>query len=54
MYRVIEEASEAAYMYSEDLSECINYASEQLGKYLVLDEDDNVLYDSQPNVSYKI
>ena len=54
MYHVMEEASEAIYTYTDDLQEAIDDAKSRQGKYLVIDDDDNVLFDSQPGVSYKI
>lgn len=54
MYHVMEEASEAIYAYIDDLQEAIEYAKSRIGKYLVMDDEDNVLFDTQPNVSYKI
>lgn len=54
MYRLIDEASEETRAYSEDLQELIDDADAIGGKQLVLDDDDNVVYDSNPNVSFKI
>ncbi len=54
MYYVIEEASESLELISSDLQDCINYSISRKGKYLVLNEEDNILFDSQPNITYKI
>lgn len=51
---LVEEASEAMLGIYTSLEEAIEDAKAQHGKYLVTDEEDNVLFDSQPNVSYKI
>ena len=53
-YHVMEEASEAIYAYTDDLNEAIEDAKSRTGKYLVIDDEDNILFDTQPNVSYKI
>jgi hypothetical protein len=50
----MEEASEAIVEHCDDLSEIIEDAKQLAGKYLVIDDDDNVLFDTMPNVSYKI
>jgi hypothetical protein len=50
----MEEASEAIYAYTDDLLEAIEDAKSRTGRYLVIDNEDNVLFDTQPNVSYKI
>lgn len=49
----MEEASEAIYAYINDLQEAIKDAKSRQGKYLVIDDNDNILYDSQPGISYK-
>ena len=54
MYRLIDEASEETRAYSEDLQELIDDANSIGGKQLILDDNDNVVYDSNPNISYKI
>ena len=54
MYHVIEEASEATMCYTKDVEEALTFARNQKGKYLVLDEEDTVLYDTQPGITYKI
>lgn len=54
MYHVMEEASEVVCAYTDDLQEAIEDAKSRQGKYLVIDDDDNVLFDTQPNISYKI
>ncbi len=53
-YTIVEEASEAIVEFVEDLDEAIEDAKSRQGKYLVIDDDDNVLFDTQPGVSYKI
>ena len=54
MYYVIEEASGAMVMASEDLHEAINFTKGKAGKYLVKNDADYILYDSNPEISYKI
>lgn len=54
MYRLIDEASEETRVYSEDLQELIDDTNSIGGKQLILDDNDNVIYDSNPNISYKI
>lgn len=54
MYAIVEEASGAVYGYTEDLAEAIKDAKSRQGKYLVLDDSDKTVFDSQPGVSYKI
>ena len=55
-YMVIEEASGAIEMTTSDLSEAIDYAESKPGKYLVCrdDEEQSVVWDTQPGVTYKI
>ena len=53
-YRVIEEVSEAVVCFTTDLEEAKEEAKSKTGKYLVLDENDIILFDSQPGISYKI
>lgn len=56
-YRVIEEASEAQVFSTDNFIEAVNEIERvlpQTGKYLVLDSEDQVLYDSKPGISYKI
>ena len=55
MYRIIEEASEAVIGYYDNEEEAVEAANSiPSGKYLVVDEEDNILYDTEPGVSYKI
>ena len=56
MYAVIDEASEEVYGFSETLEEAVEICEElpKQGKYLVLDDADNVCYDTKPGISYKI
>ena len=54
MYHIMEEASGAIVEHCDSLSEIIDDARKLCGKYLVIDNDDNVLFDTMPNVSYKI
>lgn len=55
VYRLIEEASEAVEaFFTDDLKGAKEYADSMPGKHLILDEEDNILYDTQPEVSYKI
>ena len=54
MYRVVEEASEAVVCYTSDYQDAIEEVKSKKGKYLVLDENNNIMFDSQPGISYKI
>lgn len=54
MYRVVEEASEAVVCYTSDYQDAIEEVKSKKGKYLVLDDSDNIMFDSQPGISYKI
>jgi len=61
-YTLEDEASGAVYAnYHEDeLEDAINDAKEMAqksrpyGKFLVVDSNDNIVFDTDPNVSYKI
>ena len=53
-YTIVEEASEAIVEFVEDLDEAIEDAKALGGKHLVIDEDDNILFDTMPGVSFKI
>lgn len=54
-YYIVEEASNAQMSVFDDLEmakqEVNNYI---VGKYIVEDEEGNVLYDPQPGITYKI
>jgi hypothetical protein len=53
-YYIEEEASGATVgIYTDDLQGAIEDAKQLGGKHLVKDYDDNVLFDTMPNVSYK-
>ena len=54
MYHIMEEASEAIVEFVDDLDEAIDDAKALGGKHLVLDEDDNILFDTMPGISFKI
>lgn len=54
MYHIMEEASEAIYAHTSDLNEAIEDAKALGGKHLVMDEDDNILFDTMPGISFKI
>lgn len=54
IYSVVEEASEATVYSTEYLQDAIDEAKARHGKYLVLNEDDGIEFDSQPGISYKI
>lgn len=54
IYAIVEEASEAVCGYTTVLEEAIEDAKSRQGKYLVLDDSDKTVFDSQPGVSYKI
>ena len=41
-------------MASEDLQEAIDFTKGKTGKYLVKNDTDYILYDSQPGITYKI
>lgn len=53
-YHIMEEASGAIVEHCSDLAEIIEDAKRLGGKHLVIDDNDNVLFDTMPNVSYKI
>ena len=53
MYHIMEEASGAIVENCDNLNEIIEDAKQLGGKHLVIDDDDNVLFDTMPNVSYK-
>lgn len=56
MIYVIDEASEETYCNAYTIEEAKEYIDNYLpkhGKYLVVDDDD-ILYDSNPSVSFKI
>lgn len=53
MYLIIEEASGALVCITDDLQDAIQEAKSRRGKYLVLDEAENILFDSEPGVTYK-
>ena len=50
----MEEASGAIVENCSDLDEIIEDAKQLGGKHLVIDDDDNVLFDTMPNVTFKI
>ena len=54
MYRVVEEASEAVVCYTSDYQDAVKDAKSKRGKHIVMDNEDNILFDTQPNISYKI
>lgn len=52
LYRAIDEASEEILCYADCIEDCkIECYS---GKYLILDESDNIVYDSMPGVNFKM
>lgn len=53
-YYVYEEASESLEMTTENLQEAIDYTKSKRGKHYVTTHDGEILYDSQPGVTYKI
>lgn len=53
MYHIMEEATGAIVENCSDLNEIIEDAKQLGGKYLVIDDDDNVLYDTMPDISFK-
>lgn len=56
MYSVIDQASEAAYFHDSSLQEAIDYARSlpKQGRFLVMDDDDNILFDTNPEINFKI
>lgn len=55
MYTIIDEASEEVLEYTSDLEEAIQDADNMLqGRCLILDEEDNIVYDTNPGISFKI
>ena len=54
MYRIVEEASEAVVCYTSDYLDAVSDAKSRRGKCIVMDNEDNILFDTQPNISYKI
>lgn len=56
MYSVIDQASEAAYFHDSSLQEAINYARSlsKQGRFLVVDDNDNILFDTNPEINFKI
>jgi hypothetical protein len=54
MYHIVEEASGAIVENCVDLDEIIEDAKQLGGKHQVIDDDDNVLFDTMPNVTFKI
>lgn len=53
MYYIKDEASEAIEGIYDNLEDAIEDAKNMNGKKLVIDEHDNVLYDTKPGISYK-
>ena len=53
MYYVIEEASEALVANHNNLYKAEKDADSRQGKYLVVDDEGNELYDTAPGISYK-
>lgn len=55
-YLLVEEASDAIEMITDDLQEAIHEAKRRRGKYLVVQDDEHhdVVFDLQPGVTYKI
>ena len=53
MYHIMEEASGAIVEHCDNLSEIIEDAKHLGGKHQVIDDNDNVLFDTMPNVNYK-
>lgn len=56
MYSVIDQASEAAYFHDSSLQEAIDYARSlpKQGRFLVEDDNDNILFDTNPGINFKI
>lgn len=54
MYCIIEEASEAIIAYYNNFDDAVKDANSRKGKYLIIDDKDTILYDTQPGISYKI
>lgn len=53
-YYLIEEASEAIEGIYDNVDEAIQEVKLRKGKYFVVDNDDKIYFDSEPDVSYKI
>lgn len=53
MYHIMEEVSGAIVEHHDNLDEIIEDAKQLCGKHLVIDDDDNVLFDTMPNVTFK-
>lgn len=54
LYFVIEEATEALVANHTNLYEAKMDAESRGGKYYVIDNSNNILYESKPGISYKI
>lgn len=52
-YYLIEEASEAIEAIHVDLNEAIREAKLRRGKYLVANNNNEILFDNKPNITYK-
>lgn len=52
-YHIIEEATDAIIENCSDLNEIINDAKSLKGKYFVVDENFNILYDTNPSTTFK-
>ena len=56
MYSVIDQASEAAYFHDSSLQEAIDYARNlpKQGRFFVVDDNDSILFDTNPKINFKI
>ena len=54
MYYIIEEASEACVENCSSLDEAIEDAKQMHGEYLVIDDNNKILFDTMPGISFKI
>lgn len=53
MYHIMEEASGAIVEHCDCLHEIIEDAKQLGGKHLVIDDNDVVMYDTMPGVSFR-
>lgn len=52
-YYLMEEASEGVEATYDNLEEAVQEAKLRQGKYLVIDDNNKIYFDSQPGISYK-
>lgn len=54
MYRVKDEASEEVLFNTSSLLDAIKEVRNKKGLYIILDDNDNIVYYSNTNITYKI